>query len=55
MILRSFMVPFRPRIFQGPEIHLADSRKQFDEEGRLLSDRYERDLRSLMESLRAAI
>lgn len=53
MILRSFMVPFQPRILQGPEIHLADSSNEFDNSGRLRSDRYERTLGQLMEKLRA--
>ena len=53
MILRSFMVPFRPRILQGPEIHLADSRNQFDEDGRLTGEIYVRELTQLMSALRA--
>ncbi|WP_170391140.1 NADPH-dependent FMN reductase [Ruegeria arenilitoris] len=52
MILRSFMVPFQPRILQGPEFHLADSSNEFDDSGRLRSDRYERTLGRLMEKLR---
>ncbi len=53
MILRSFMVPFQPRILQGPEIHLADSSNEFDAEGRLSNERYERTLHTLMQKLRA--
>lgn len=53
MVLRGFMVPFQPRILQGPEFHLADSSNEFDEAGRLRSDRYENMLRSLMQKLRA--
>ncbi|NOD94184.1 NADPH-dependent FMN reductase [Ruegeria sp. HKCCD4884] len=53
MILRSFMVPFQPRILQGPEIHLADSSNAFDEHGKLASDRYEKSLLKLMQKLRA--
>lgn len=52
MILRSYMVPFQPRILQGPEIHLASSSNEFDEQGKLLSDRYESSLRTLMQKLR---
>ncbi len=52
MILRSFMVPFQPRILQGPEFHLADSSNEFDDEGRLISDRYEHSLQTLMKKLR---
>ena len=53
MILRSFMVPFQPRILQGPEFHLADSANAFDEHGKLLSERYEASLHTLMQKLRA--
>lgn len=53
MILRSFMVPFQPRILQGPEIHLADSSNEFDDTGRLRNDRYENALQILMQKLRA--
>lgn len=55
MILRAFMVPFRPRILQGPEVHLADCRNQFDQDGRLISAQYEKTLRALMDQLRAEI
>lgn len=53
MVLRGFMVPFRPRILQGPEMHLAGSSKEFDEMGRLISDAYLKTLQELMDSLRA--
>lgn len=53
MILRSYMVPFQPRILQGPEIHLASSSNEFDESGKLRSERYENSLRTLMQKLRA--
>lgn len=55
MVLRGFMVPFQPRILQGPEVHLADTGNQFDEAGRLKSPAYEKTLRALMEKLRAEI
>ncbi|MGD9294170.1 MAG: NAD(P)H-dependent oxidoreductase [Roseobacter sp.] len=55
MVLRAFMVPFQPRILQGPEMHLADSRNQFDESGRLTSELYTKTLGTLMEALRAEI
>lgn len=35
MVLRGFMVPFRPRILQGPEIHVAASYEAFDANGQL--------------------
>ena len=52
MILRSFMVPFQPRILQDPKLHLADSSNEFDMGGRLTNDRYERILGTLMKKLR---
>ncbi|APE42175.1 NADPH-dependent FMN reductase [Sulfitobacter alexandrii] len=55
MILRGFMVPFRPRILQGPEIHLAGARDQFDETDRLTGEMYVKELTELMKSLRAMI
>ena len=55
MILRGFMVPFQPRILQGPEMHLADSRNQFDDDGRLKGEIYIGTLTNLMKNLRAEI
>ena len=53
MILRSLLLPFQPRILPGPEVHLADSRNQFDEAGRLKGELYEKTLKQLMDDLRA--
>ena len=55
MVLRGFLVPFRPRLLTGPEMHLADSRNQFDENGRLTGELYLRTLTELMQALRAGI
>ncbi len=55
MILRAYMVPFRPRILQGPEIHLAGSGNQFDENDRLTGEIYVRELTQLMQALRSEI
>jgi chromate reductase len=55
MVLRGFMVAFRPRILQGPEIHLAGSGSAFDENGRLTGEIYVKELTTLMENLRAEI
>lgn len=55
MILRGFVLPFRPRILQGPEIHLAASYGAFDADGRLTGEAYIKDLTDLMEALRAEI
>ncbi len=53
MILRACMVPFQPRILQGPELHLASSSNEFDDQGRLKSERYSNSLHALMRKLRA--
>lgn len=55
LVLRGFMVPFRPRILQGPEMHLASSSNEFDAEGRLTSEIYTKTLQELMNGLRAEI
>jgi len=55
MVLRGFMVPFQPRILQGPEIHLAGSGSAFDEAGQLTSAQYTKSLQALMDKLRAEI
>lgn len=55
LILRTYMVPFRPRVIAGPEIHLAGSSKEFDESGHLTSEIYTRELTALMAALRAEI
>ncbi len=54
-ILRAMMVAFQPRLLQGPEFHLADTRNQFDEDGRLKSEMYIKTLQALMDRLRAEI
>lgn len=55
MILRGFMVPFQPRILQGPEVHLAGSGNAFDENGHLMSEIYVKTLTQLMDYLRIEI
>lgn len=55
MILRGFLVPFQPRLITGPEVHLAASGKQFDEQGRLTSEQYAATLTKLMQKLRAEV
>ncbi|MBK0325860.1 NAD(P)H-dependent oxidoreductase [Rhodobacteraceae bacterium F11138] len=55
LVLRTCMVPFQPRLLPGPEMHLADSGKQFDDEGRLTGEIYEKTLGDLMQKLRAEI
>tara|TARA_R110002074_G_scaffold107000_1_gene231379 strand:+ start:3571 stop:4116 length:546 start_codon:yes stop_codon:yes gene_type:complete len=51
MVLRGFMVPFRPMILQGPEIHLAASHSEFDDNGHLIGDMYIKELTTLMQAL----
>ncbi|MHA6264701.1 NADPH-dependent FMN reductase [Arenibacterium sp. CAU 1754] len=55
LILRTFMVTFRPRIMQGPEVHLADCNNQFDENDHLKGELYVKTLQELMDNLRAEI
>jgi chromate reductase len=54
-ILRAMLVAFQPRILQGPEMHLADTRNQFDDNERLKSELYVKTLQTLMDKLRAEI
>lgn len=55
IVLRGYMVPFRPRLLTGPELHLAASNDAFDETGNLTGDLYLRTLQALMDRLRAEI
>ena len=55
MVLRGFMVPFRPRILQGPEIHVAASYEAFVANGQLTGEVYINELTQLMASLRSEI
>ncbi|MEM7520651.1 MAG: NAD(P)H-dependent oxidoreductase, partial [Pseudomonadota bacterium] len=55
LVLRSYMVPFRPQILQGPEIHLAGSGDAFDDDGHLKGEIYVKELTALMSALRALI
>ena len=53
--LRQALNPFRPRVLPGPELMVAESGKQFDEDGRLISERYTATLTELMEALHAEV
>lgn len=55
LVLRGYMVPFRPRLITGPEIHLAASHSAFDDNGHLTSEIYVNDLTALMDALRTEI
>jgi chromate reductase len=50
--LRLALTPFRPEIVPGPEMLLAGAGDAFDDQGRLVADRYEQTLRTLMDALR---
>ena len=51
--LRQALSAFRPRLVLGPEVAVASAREAFGEDGRLVSERYERSLGELMGRLRA--
>lgn len=53
--LRLAMMAFRPDMLQGPEVLLANSSSEFDENGKLKSDRYIAVLTELMDALKARI
>ncbi|MEE4118803.1 MAG: NAD(P)H-dependent oxidoreductase [Paracoccaceae bacterium] len=53
-MLRLWMIPFRPWVIPGPEVMVAGAAKEFDDEGRLISDRYATALDELMAQLRQA-
>lgn len=53
--LRLAMVPFRPNILQGPEVLVANSSKEFDENGKLIGEIYIKLLTELMDELKARI
>ena len=54
-IMHLSIMPFRPRLINGPEVLVGSASSQFDETGRLTNERYEKNLTALMENLRAAI
>ncbi|KQI71896.1 NADPH-dependent FMN reductase [Loktanella sp. 5RATIMAR09] len=53
--LRLMMMPFRPDILQGPEVLVANSSKEFDENGKLTGEMYVKLLTELMDALKARI
>ena len=53
--LRLMMVPFRPRILQGPEILVGGAKDHFDENGTLVTESYVKFLTELMEALKAEV
>jgi len=53
--LRQAMVPFRPGLLHGPQVMIASARKEFDEDGRLINERYVTTLTLLMADLRSKV
>jgi chromate reductase len=51
--LRLAMMAFRPNLLQGPEVLVANSSNEFDENGKLQGDMYIKLLTTLMDDLRA--
>lgn len=51
--LRLCLMPFRPRLLQGPEVLVAASGSQFDDQGQLTNERYAQTLTDLMVELRS--
>lgn len=55
VMLRSCLFTFQPCLLQGPEVLLAQSGSQFDEQGQLTGEPYKKNLIALMEKLRNEI
>lgn len=53
--LRLAMTPFGPRLLAGPEMMLANAGKEFDENGQLIGEVYQRTLSGLMDRLKREI
>lgn len=53
--LRLCLMPFRPRLLQGPEVLVAQSADQFDADGRLTNEINLKMLTDLMAALKAEI
>jgi len=53
--LRLAMMAFRPDLLQGPEVLVANSGKEFDENGKLKGEIYVKMLTELMDALKARI
>ena len=53
--LRLAMNSFQPRLLTGPEVMVAGASKEFDEDGRLISERYRNTLAALMAKLAAQL
>ena len=49
------MMAFRPHILQGPEVLVANSSNEFDENGKIKGEFYIKLLNELMDDLKARI
>lgn len=52
--LRHWLSPFQPLVIAGPQLHVAASGSQFQENGQLANERYAASLEVLMRNLRTA-
>ncbi|WP_166418164.1 NADPH-dependent FMN reductase [Cochlodiniinecator piscidefendens] len=53
--LRLAMTPFQPNLLTGPEVSVAQSYAEFDENGQLTNDRYLASLGEVVKRLQAAV
>jgi len=53
--LRLALNPFGPRVVAGPEFHLAASFQEFDDDGALKGELYQKTMADLMAALKASI
>ncbi len=53
--LRLAMAPFRVRVATGPEVLIASAGSAYDDDGRLLDDRYQNALAQLMDALKSQV
>lgn len=53
--LRLAMMPYAARVLPGPEVLVAGAFKEFDSDGKLVAESYQKVLDALMADLRAAI
>ncbi len=53
--LRLAITPFRPRLVSGPDMMLANSNAQFDDEGHLTDERAAKTLGDLIDALKAEV
>lgn len=54
VMMRDCLAPLRANIINGPEVNLAQSGSQWDEDGRLTNERTLANLQTLMQRLRSA-